>query len=569
MQTRRLRVRPSPLAWAALLLAAPLHAAPAQGEATTRVSVGSAGAEATGSSSAPSLSADGRIVAFASRATNLVAGDGNGASDIFVVDRTQGAIVRVSVDSSGLEGNGDSFAPALSADGAVVAFQSFATNLVSGDTNGHADIFVHVLATGTTERVSVTCKCVQGDGDASSPALSANGQLVAFATDNTLLIGGDTNGVRDVFVHDRATGLSRRVSLDSAGVQGNGASDHPSLSADGRLVAFVSEASNLVAGDGNGLADLFLHDRTAATTARLTVDLSGGDPDGASEAPSLSGDGRLVAFASHASDLVAGDGNGVRDLFVRDVALATTTRISVASGGGDADQESFAPSLASDGGFVAFASRATNLVAGDSNGATDLFVQELATGSIERASVAGDGSEGNGPSGDGASAHAVAIGARGFALAFASAASNLVAGDANGVDDLFVRDRCVLASAAHYGSGFPGTLGVPSLVAATLPRLGLPLAIDVGSSATTTTAAVLLLGDTAAAIPLRKGGELLLVPQVALSLSLPSGGLTLTEDLPDDPALCGLELFAQTLLVDPGAARGQSASAGLALVLGV
>ncbi len=560
---------PRPFAMAALSIAATAATtslAPAQ--QTARVSNDASGVEANGASDGPALSADGRHVAFSSRADNLVAGDGNGASDVFVVDRTSGEIVRVSVDSNGVEGNGDSFAPALSADGTVVAFQSFATNLVSSDTNGRADIFVHVLASGTTERVSVTCKCVQGDGDASSPVLSTDGQFVAFATDNTQLIGGDTNGVRDVFVHDRATGLSRRVSLDSAGVQGNGASDFPSISADGRFVAFVSQATNLVTGDGNGVADTFVHDRTLAVTERASLDSSGGEPNGASEAPSLSADGLLVAFASHATDLVASDGNGVRDVFLRDRAAATTVRVSVAPGGGDADQESFAPTLAGDGGFVAFASSATDLVAGDGNGQCDLFVQELATGVIERTSVASDGGEANGASGGGGG-RAVAIGAKGFAIAFASSATNLVAGDGNGVDDLFVRDRCVLASAAGYGSGFPGALGVPNLSTATLPLIGAPLSIDVGSSATATTLAVLLLGDSAAAIPLRKGGLLLVVPQVALPLIVPPGGLTLIEDVPDDTALCGLTLVVQTLLVDPGAARGQSASAGLALVLGV
>ncbi len=545
------------VAWIALFAQAPLFA-----QQTVRVSVDGAGVEGTGASRSPATSADGRVVAFASDAPNLVAGDNNGVSDVFVVDRTTGLIERVSIDSSGVEGNGGSFTPALSSDGQIVAFQSFATNLVTNDTNAHADIFVHDRATGGTTRVSVVCKCVQGDGDASSPALSADGQQVAFATDNTQLIGGDTNGVRDVFVHDRTTGLSRRVSLDSAGVQANGASDTPSISADGLRVAFVSQASNLVAADANALADIFVHDRSAAVTERVSLDRSGSDANGASESPSISGDGLFIAFASFATDLVASDTNGCRDLFVRDRVAATTARVSVDSSGVEGALDSFAPSISADGAVVAFSSSAANLVANDSNGVDDLFVHERASGITERVSVDSLGAQANG-----ASATAV-IAPDGLAVAFASAATNLVTGDANGVDDLFVRDRCVLASATSYGAGFPGALGVPALVARTLPVSGTTLDVDVGSSATTTTLAIVLVGNTAASIPLKKGGDLLVLPILAIPVTLPVGGVTLSEDLDDDVALCGLEFFVQSLIVDPGAAKGQSASAGLQLVVG-
>lgn len=477
----------------------------------SRVSVDTSGAEADGASHGVALSADGRIVAFASSATQLIAGDGNGLSDLFVVDRTRGTIERVSVDSAGNEANGASDAPALSADGEVVAFRSVATNLVATDSNGKSDIFVHVRSTGVTTRVSVVCNCVQGDGDAFAPALSADGLLVAFATDNAQLIGGGTNGVRDVFVHDRTSGLSRRVSLDSAGAQANGASDRPALSADGRFVAFQSVASNLVAGDGNALFDCFLRDRVAGTTQRVSLDLAGGDPDGESFGAVLAADATRLAFVSRASDLMTGDANGVADLFVRD----------------------------------------------------------LGSGAIERVSRSDAGSEADGASGEpGSGGQAVALSSNGNSAAFHSFATNLVPLDGNAVEDAFVHDRCVLARATSDGSGFPGALGEPTVVATTLPQLGTTCVVELQSSAIATQLGVVLLGDTAVAIPLKTGGELLLLPLVALALPLDSGVTTLAEEVPDDGALCGVVVRVQLLQIDPGALQGQATSAALELRIG-
>src|SRR5207249_1268748 len=217
----------------------------------------------------PALSADGRFVAFGSDATNLVAGDTNGTTDVFVHDRQTGTTERVSVASGGgTQGNGKSggfFAfPALSADGRFVAFQSDATNLVAGDTNGTTDVFVHDRQTATTERVSV-------NGFSAGPALSADGRFVAFHSTGSNLVAGDTNGATDVFVHDRQTGTTERVSGASDGTQGNDASAGPALSADGRLVAFHSSATNLVAGDANRAYDVFVHDRAVSTTTTSTT----------------------------------------------------------------------------------------------------------------------------------------------------------------------------------------------------------------------------------------------------------------------------------------------------------
>src|SRR5437773_163044 len=208
-----------------------------------RVSADSAGTQGNDSSFSPSLSADGRSVTFASVASNLVPGDTNGVRDIFVRDLKTGQAVRGSVDSAGTQGNDSSFSPSLSADGQLVAFASVASNLVPGDTNGVRDTFVHDLTTRQTVRVSADSAGTQGNGSSFSPSLSADGQLVAFASDATNLVPGDTNGVKDIFVRDLMTGQTERMSVDSGGIEGNGDSFIPSLAASSRLAAFDALAT--------------------------------------------------------------------------------------------------------------------------------------------------------------------------------------------------------------------------------------------------------------------------------------------------------------------------------------
>jgi Tol biopolymer transport system component len=305
---------------------------PASAASTELVSVDSAEVKGDGGSYDAAVSADGRYVAFHSSATNLVADDTNGQTDIFVRDRQSGTTERVSVDSAGIQSNNATYGPKISADGRYVAFQSFASNLVANDTNGVYDIFVHDRDTGMTERVSVDSAGEQSAGSSYDPSLSADGRYVAFSSYGDL-VDDDTNAEGDIFVRDRQTDTTERVSIDSAGAEGNDNSFDPSISADGRYVAFRSYASNLVAGDTHYREDIFVHDRQHATTKRVSVDNLGREADDDSSGPSISADGRFVAFQSNAANLVAGDTDFTSDIFVRDLQTEPRNDLLVDFGG--------------------------------------------------------------------------------------------------------------------------------------------------------------------------------------------------------------------------------------------
>src|SRR6476661_1437972 len=228
-------------------------------------------------------------------------------------------ITRVSVDSAGNPGNSYSLFPSISADGQFVAFGSMSTNLVPGDTNNSEDIFVRDLLTNTTTRVSVDSAGNPGNNKSGSPSISADGRFVAFLSNSTNLVPGDTNNNYDIFVRDLLTNTTTRVSVDSAGNPGNRDSYNPSISADGRFVAFSSDASNIVPGDTNNTGDIFVRDLLTNTTTRVSVDSAGNPGNSNSFSPSISADGRKVAFSSLAANLVPGDTNNGPDVFVADI----------------------------------------------------------------------------------------------------------------------------------------------------------------------------------------------------------------------------------------------------------
>ena len=343
-----------------------------------RVSVSSSGNQANSDSYWPSISSDGRFVTFYSDASNLVPGDTKYTTDVYVRDLQAGTTQKVNVSSSGAQANGlESYLPSISSDGRFVAFESDASNLVAKDTNRNYDVFVRDLQAGTTERVSVNSSGDQANHWSGAPTISSDGRYVAFESYASNLVKRDTNHHTDVFVRDLQTGTTKRVSVSSSGAQTNRESYGSSISSDGRFVAFFSDASNLVAKDTNRAADVFVRDLQTGTTKRVSVSSSGNQANSDSYWPSISSDGRFVAFGSYASKLVPGDTNDILDVFVRDLQTGITQRVSVSSSGAQANGGSESPSISSDGRFVAFDSGASKLVANDTNRSTDVFVHEF------------------------------------------------------------------------------------------------------------------------------------------------------------------------------------------------
>ncbi len=400
---------------------------------TTRASISTTGVQGDGTSSHAALSADGRFVAFESAASNLVDGDTNGQPDIFVRDRQSGSTERVSVAADGAQANAGSHLPAISADGRFVAFVSAAGNLVPGDTNPNNDIFVRDRQAHTTERVDLTSAGAQVVNQTYAPAISADGRFVAFHSPAAGFVAGDTNGFQDVFVRDRQAHTTERVSVTTGGVQGNGDSTSAALSGDGRYVAFQSSANNLVAGDTNAKSDIFVRDRQTGITERVSVDAAGVQGNNSSQHPAISADGHTAGFQSNATNLVGGDTNSQPDVFVHDLQTGATERIDLNSSGlqgGSADT----PAISADGRYVAFYSSYAFAAGGD-NGWADIYVRDRSLATTERASVDSSGAQASG-------GHSVnpAIDADGKIVAFDTAANNLVPGDTNNQGDVFVRE---------------------------------------------------------------------------------------------------------------------------------
>ncbi|NPV58724.1 MAG: hypothetical protein HPY75_03550 [Actinobacteria bacterium] len=325
---------------------------------------------------------DGRYVVFASSASNLVAGDTNGKDDIFRKDMSTGSVVRCSTGSSGEEANDNCSAPSISADGRYVAFHSKASNLVAGDGNGVDDVFLKDLVTGSVVRCSTDQLGGEANGASQNPSLSADGSRVAFESAASDLVAGDGNGVTDVFMKDVAGGAVTRISCDSGGSEGNNDSSHAAISADGKFVAFVSNASNLAAGDGNGTSDVFRKDTSTGAVEVCSATATGTVGNGWSNTPSISADGRYVAFSSRASNLVTGDGNGASDVFRKDLQTGSILRCSTDSNGVEAYYESSEPCISPDGRYVALCS-VSALVWGFYTGYREVYLKDTVTGKVK------------------------------------------------------------------------------------------------------------------------------------------------------------------------------------------
>lgn len=450
--------------WTAAAGLALLLAGSAAAQGTSLVSVVESGHLPNDDAYDPVISPDGRYVAFQWYANFTEA-------DIFLKDRETGDIERISVDSNGVRGNSYSYGASITPDLRYVAFSSFANNLVADDDNGTYpdptchDIFVRDRLNGTTERVSIGSLGEEGNDASWHPAISADGRYVAFTSYADNLVASDANGVEDVFLRDRVAGTTELVSLDSSGAQADGGTFCSGISADGRYVVFYGSAANLVAGDTNGSTDVFVRDRLNGTTECMSVDPSGLPGDASSDSGAITPDGRFVAFRSSADDLVPGDTNGKADVFVRDRQTGTTERLSVDSSGAQGDDDSWIPALTPDGRFAAFQSRAANLVVGDANGSWDVFVRDRLLGTTERVSVDTNGAEGDADSG----IRGPVLSQDGRYVAFDSSA-HLVPDDTDGWHDIYVRDRgpeppsayCASDTTTHGCNATISSTGTPS-----------------------------------------------------------------------------------------------------------
>ena len=353
------------------------------GNAVEVVSVASNGTQGDGWSFYPSISADGRYVAFTSIAGNLAPGGSNGYNQVFLRDRLRGTTVRVSSTPNGAPGNGDSAFQSISADGRYVAFISTATDLVPGGAPP-GGVLLHDALRGTTSQIVST--------DTGWATLSADGRYLAFSTP-VAVVPGDTNNAFDVFLLYLRTGDVRRVSVSSAGVQGDlGSGGAPlAISADGRRVAFVSAATNLAPGGRSGV---YVHDHTTGETVRASVPNASALRLGDGETVAISPDGRFVAFSSR-DRLIYADRNDNNDVYLRDLDRGRTERISVATSGAEANGYSFLPSVSAWGRYVSFATGATNLGPPDANHSGDVYLRDRYAGTTSLLSATPAGTPGN------------------------------------------------------------------------------------------------------------------------------------------------------------------------------
>jgi Tol biopolymer transport system component len=338
--------------------------------------VSSAGVPADGDSLDVDISADGRYVVFETFATNIVPGDANGSDgDIVLFDAQTGGLTLVSRrGATGAQGDDESFAPTISADGTKVAFASRATNLIGNDTNGKADIFVRDIVDGVTSRVSTDTSGRQANNTSFDAAIAPGGGFVALSSLASNLVSADTNGARDVFLKNLSSGKMTRASVTNGERQASSSSGLEDISANGRWVVFSSYASNLVKGDDNNKGDVFVRDRVDGTTVRVSR-RGATDGNGDSFGAAITDDGAYIVFGTRATNLDGeSDGNGVvTDVFEYRAATKTIVRISVDAAGGWTDGPSYDAAIAGDGSVVAFASLASDIVAGDLDGVDDVF----------------------------------------------------------------------------------------------------------------------------------------------------------------------------------------------------
>jgi Tol biopolymer transport system component len=420
-----------------------ISALPGYAQTTTRVSVSTAGAQGPGESYNPAISADGRYLVFVSDSNNLVPDDTNNATDVFLYDRQTGTTERINLGPGGAQAQGGGGScHCISADGRFVVFGSADPNLVSGDTNNIGDLFVRDRQTATTTRVNVATGGGEANGPSSTfsgfgPVISADGRYVAFMSSATNLVANDTNAVDDVFLHDRQAGTTVRVSVAAGGAQANNVSYPSSMSSDGRYVVFISNATNLVAADTLPDDDVYVRDLQAGTTTLVSATAGGVKGNNFSREASISADGRFVAFLSMATNL-GDDGGG--DIFIHDRQSGITSSLNQFPSpvGQPLPDSPLLPEISGNGRFVCYTRLAITPVFFQS---VVLFDRETQTKTIVDVTTSGT------PSQHGHQlAPLCAVNADGTVVAFSSEAPNLVPGDTNNKSDIFARALPILST---------------------------------------------------------------------------------------------------------------------------
>jgi Tol biopolymer transport system component len=406
---------------------------------TRRVSVAGDGSQVGRGAEFPLVNGDGRFVAFASQSPKLVPGDDNGAMDVFVRDRQARTTEIVSVSSTGELGDGTSFPEAISADGRFVVFKSVASNFAEGDVDPGLeealDVFIRDRETGVTERISVTSDGAAALGPSFDADVSDDGRFVVFESGAGNLSDIDGDQTFDIFVRDRELRTTELVSVSSTGEAGNLSSLAPAISGDGRFVAFDSDADNLVEGDSNLAADSFVHDRSTGSTKIVSVDSAGNLGRWGGVSPEITPDGRFVLFSS-LSKLVPRDTNKKEDAYLHNLGTGRTTRVTRSSSGRQGNGHSGPSGISDDGRYVSFGSYATNLVPNDTNGDWDYFRLDRVTKTTLRVNV---NSQGRQARGGRDLLHSSRISGDGRFVVFESSASNLVRNDTNNAYDVFIR----------------------------------------------------------------------------------------------------------------------------------
>jgi Tol biopolymer transport system component len=418
---------------AALSLSLGLALFSLNGNATglTQVTKSPAGVPGNAASSNPAISNNGRYVVYHSIADNLMDGDASdNIIDVFLFDRKKGVNYKIT------QGNDDSVDARLSNNFKYVVFSSFADNLVEGDTNGFSDIFLYETQTGVTRLISVdSLGVLKANGGSFTPSVNSSGRFIVYESNANNLVGGDNNLSRDIFLYDGKIHSTTLVSKNSSGEPGNAASHFARIGGRGRYVVYQSDATNLVEGDANGATDIFLYDRKKNLTYLISVTAKG-QGNGNSITPFISSNGRYIVYASAASNLVDNDTNGKYDVFLYDIFTGLTRLVSADSAGQSANGISLSPRISGNGRYIVYSSAANNLVEGDTNNLPDIFRYDTQTGVTARVSVKGDGST----QGTGGGSFSPGISNNGRYVTYESFADNLVDGDSNGTSDIFLYD---------------------------------------------------------------------------------------------------------------------------------